>query len=340
MATKSQKIKLGVFLIASVSLFILSLVLITGMEMWEDQDRYYIEFSESVSGLEIGAPVKLRGVDVGSVTDIRLDPKNVEIVKVFVSVEQGTPIKTDTKAFINMQGITGLKFIELAEGTVGADKLPPGSRIEAGQTVLEQLTGRASDIGLKVEKVLNNVLYITRPENRRKIDSILASTEKSVENLNQLSEDTSATLRETRKMVQENRKPVNELIVALNENSRRANTMMDEISATSAETRQSINQMKLGETVAGVRETNTMIQERLATLDVGNTMKQVAGALDTFRVLLTEVTETLSQNQDQFRATMYNLRMASESLKEFSRSLESKPSRLIFDEEQRERNMP
>jgi phospholipid/cholesterol/gamma-HCH transport system substrate-binding protein len=340
MATKSQKIKLGVFLIASVSLFILSLVLITGMEMWEDQDRYYIEFSESVSGLEIGAPVKLRGVDVGSVTDIRLDPKNVEIVKVFVSVEQGTPIKTDTKAFINMQGITGLKFIELAEGTVGAEKLPPGSRIEAGQTVLEQLTGRASDIGLKVEKVLNNVLYITRPENRRKIDAILASTEKSVENLNQLSEDTSATLRETRKMVQENRKPVNELIVALNENSRRANTMMDEISATSAETRQSINQMKLGETVAGVRETNTMIQERLATLDVGNTMKQVAGALDTFRVLLTEVTETLSQNQDQFRATMYNLRMASESLKEFSRSLESKPSRLIFDEEQRERNMP
>ena len=76
-----------------------------------------------------------------------------------------------------MQGITGLKFIELAEGTAGTERLPPGSRIEAGQTMLEQLTGRASDIGLKVEKVLNNVLYITRPENRRRVDSILASTD-------------------------------------------------------------------------------------------------------------------------------------------------------------------
>jgi phospholipid/cholesterol/gamma-HCH transport system substrate-binding protein len=340
MATKSQKVKLGIFLIATVVLFIVSLVLITGMEMWEDQDRYYIEFSESVSGLEIGAPVKLRGVGVGSVTDIKLDPKNVEIVKVFVSVEEGTPIKTDTKAFINMQGITGLKFIELAEGTAGAKRLPPGSRIEAGQTVLEQLTGRASDIGLKVEKVLNNVLYITRPENRRRVDSILASTDESMDNLNQLSEDTRLTLQEARKVVKENREPFNELMVSLNENSRRANTMMDEISATSAETRQTIQGMKLAETVAGVRETNTMVQKRLETLDVGGTMKQVASALDTFRVLLTEVTETLSQNQDQFRATMYNLRMASESLKEFSRSLESKPSRLIFDEEQRERNMP
>ncbi len=340
MATKSQKVKLGIFLIATVALFIVSLVLITGMEMWEDQDRYYIEFTESVSGLEVGAPVKLRGVGVGSVTQIRLDRENVEVVKVFVSVEKGTPLKTDTKAFINMQGITGLKFIELAEGTAGTERLPPGSRIEAGQTMLEQLTGRASDIGLKVEKVLNNVLYITRPENRRRVDSILASTEKSVDNLNKLSEETRATLKEARKMVRENQKPVNELIVALNETSRRANTTLDEISATSAETRRSIRAMKLGETVAGVRETNTMVQSRLESLDLGNTMKQVASALDTFRVLLTEVTETLSQNQDQFRATMYNLRMASESLKEFSRSLESKPSRLIFDEEQRERNMP
>ena len=88
MATKSQKVKLGIFLIATVALFIVSLVLITGMEMWEDQDRYYIEFTESVSGLEVGAPVKLRGVGVGSVTQIRLDRENVEIVKVFTSASK------------------------------------------------------------------------------------------------------------------------------------------------------------------------------------------------------------------------------------------------------------
>ena len=80
-----------------------------------------------------------------------------------------------------------------------------------------------------------------------------------------------------------------------------------------------------------------MVQARLESLEVGQYDEAVASAFDTFRVLLTEVTETLSQNQDQFRATMYNLRMASESLKEFSRSLESKPSRLIFDEEQPEK---
>lgn len=333
MATRSQKVKLGVFLLVSAALFVLSLVVLTGMEMWEDQDRYYIEFSESVSGLEIGAPVKLRGVDVGSVIDIRLEPENVEVVKVFISVIKGTPIKSDTKAFINMQGITGLKFIELAEGTAQARTLEPGSRIAAGRTMLEQLTGRASDIGVKVEKVLNNVLYITRPANRDRIDAILEGTEEAVGNLNTLSEDSRATLAQARSLVRETRRPLAALLEAATQTVQLADATLIDITATSSQGRDAIRAMKLGETVAGVRQTNEMVQAQLESLALGGTLDRISQALETFRVLLAEVTETLSQNQDQFRATLYNLRMASESLKEFSRALESKPSRLIFDED-------
>src|SRR5450759_194061 len=78
-----------------------------------DDVLYRIHFPDSVSGLTVGDPVKYRGVDVGTVKSMMIDPDNSRLVRVDVRLRKETPIKTDTKATLTMKGITGVNYIEL-----------------------------------------------------------------------------------------------------------------------------------------------------------------------------------------------------------------------------------
>lgn len=80
-------------------------------------DRYVAYMKESVAGLSIDSTVKYRGVDVGRVKDITLRPDNPEEVLLTLDIVRGTPIKTDTIAVLETQGLTGLATINLTGGS-------------------------------------------------------------------------------------------------------------------------------------------------------------------------------------------------------------------------------
>jgi len=75
-------------------------------------------FTGDVTGLGVGSAVRYRGVPVGTVRDIRLDPTNVEQVQVLMDVSADAPIKEDTIAQLALQGITGVAFIQLTGGQI------------------------------------------------------------------------------------------------------------------------------------------------------------------------------------------------------------------------------
>lgn len=85
--------------------------------------KYSIHFDESVLGLNIDAPVKYRGISVGKVTSLRINPANMEQVDVLVTILKTTPIKEDTIAKLTAQGITGLSYINLSMGSRNAKEL-------------------------------------------------------------------------------------------------------------------------------------------------------------------------------------------------------------------------
>jgi phospholipid/cholesterol/gamma-HCH transport system substrate-binding protein len=80
-------------------------------------DRYYVYMTESVSGLSADASVKYRGVDVGRVKEIILNPKNPEEVRLALDLVRGTPVKEDTVAVLETQGLTGLTTVNLTGGS-------------------------------------------------------------------------------------------------------------------------------------------------------------------------------------------------------------------------------
>jgi len=88
-----------------------------------DDVVYRIHFPDSVSGLAVGDSVKFRGIDVGTVKAMLVDPDNSRLVLVDVRLRKETPVKTDTRASLTMKGITGVVFVELNGGDPAAKTL-------------------------------------------------------------------------------------------------------------------------------------------------------------------------------------------------------------------------
>ncbi|MGH6915304.1 MAG: MlaD family protein, partial [Geminicoccales bacterium] len=107
-------------------------------------DAYRIAFTGSVTGLQEGSQVRYRGVPVGRVTSVRIDPDDVEDVLVTIEVARGTPIVQDTVATLELQGITGIAFVQLRGGTQGSPRLEaagggPPPLIASRPSTLERL---------------------------------------------------------------------------------------------------------------------------------------------------------------------------------------------------------
>ncbi len=92
-------------------------------------DRYYVYMTESVSGLSADASVKYHGVDVGRVKEIVLNPKNPEEVRLALDLVRGTPVKQDTVAVLETQGLTGLTTVNLLGGSHDS----PPLRVKPGE---------------------------------------------------------------------------------------------------------------------------------------------------------------------------------------------------------------
>lgn len=340
MATHAQKLKLGIFVATASVLMITTILIFAGIKIGEDRASYTIYFKESVSGLELGAPVKLRGVRVGVVQEIQVDPESVEQVKVLVALQPGTPIKTDSTAILVFQGITGLKFIEIQDGTATAGLLPRDSVIPEGKSIVTLLTGRAEDLTIKAEQVLNNIIDVTRPENRKKIDNILTETELALINFNKLSTRIVDLLDAVMVIIDDNRKPLKSAIVAVSSTAKRADGTMASVEGLVTEARTTLRGLQLETTVGDLRETNKLLQDKLLDVDLSGTIQRVAVTLGALQIALEQMSQVVGQNKEQLRATMYNIRIATESLKQFGRQVESDPSQLLFAEPPQERDIP
>jgi phospholipid/cholesterol/gamma-HCH transport system substrate-binding protein len=170
MPSKAQSIRVGLFATATLVLVAVVLIVFGGVRVWEKDDRYRVVFEGSVMGLEPGAVVYLNGIRVGTVEDVAVHKTDLRKVDVAIAVDEGTPIRTDTQAMLQYAGITGLKVIDLRDGTAAAAPLPPGSEITAGVGLLDKLEARAqaiadqsSELMKRVRALTDNLVEVTEP---------------------------------------------------------------------------------------------------------------------------------------------------------------------------------
>ncbi len=140
-------------------------------------DYYYTYFTESVSGLSVESLVKYRGVEVGRVKEISINKKNSEEVKVLLEIKKGTPIKQDTYAVLDTQGITGLKYVELKGGSKKSplviSKDGKIGTIKSKKSIMASLFDSSEVISGKINSVLHRIEVMLSDKNVKNFTAIV-----------------------------------------------------------------------------------------------------------------------------------------------------------------------
>lgn len=126
--------------------------LASGGAFKQKYDLYLAIEDESVAGLNLNAPVKYNGVEVGKVRRIDLDHDNPERVILLFAIVRGTPIKEDTVAVLKTQGLTGIAYVELSGGARDAPLL----RATAGSEY--PVIRTKPSLSARLENILTSVL--------------------------------------------------------------------------------------------------------------------------------------------------------------------------------------
>ena len=163
---------LGTLLVAGV------LWLASGGAFQKKYDLYLAIVEESVAGLNLNAPVKYNGVDVGKVKKIQLDSENPERVKLIFAIERGTPVKVDTIAVLKTQGLTGIAYVELDGGTKNAAPLLVSGNnqypiIQTKPSLSTRLENVLTTVLAKLDSTSSNIDSLLSQENRASFKSAL-----------------------------------------------------------------------------------------------------------------------------------------------------------------------
>lgn len=178
METRASHIAVGTFVLLLLLGLAGFVVWISKFQTEADLQRYDILFEESVTGLELDSNVRYRGVPVGRVRDIRIDPQNIERIRVTIEVRGDTPVKVDTKASLELQGLTGGVYVLLNEGTQGAAPLPgtreaPYPEIGSRPSNLARIFEGAPELIAKGSLLLDRVTRLFSDENEAAVKDIL-----------------------------------------------------------------------------------------------------------------------------------------------------------------------
>jgi len=178
METRASYLAVGAFVLVLVAGFV-------GFVIWlgKFQDRealafYDIRFRGSVTGLQEGGTVRYRGIPVGQVVRLRIDPEDLQLVRVTIQVDRSTPVRTDTVASLELQGVTGVSYVLLSGGSQTAAPLPqtaepPYPVIASKPSTIEQLFEGAPDLVNRLNELVANINGMLNESNREEVSRTL-----------------------------------------------------------------------------------------------------------------------------------------------------------------------
>jgi phospholipid/cholesterol/gamma-HCH transport system substrate-binding protein len=196
---------------AAVGAFVLLVTLVGALFIYWYSDsrdhksfrRYEIYFEGSVSGLERGAAVRYLGVGVGRVQQLHIDPRDAGRVQVIVDIDSSTPISEKTLAELQLQGVTGLLFIDLQQMRPNLTLPPmvPGIEypvIRSARSRFDVFLNRLPDVLASAGEVIDKAARALSDQNITAISHALANIDKASQGLPQTLRDVNALLTQLR----------------------------------------------------------------------------------------------------------------------------------------------
>jgi len=154
---------------------------------------YETYIPESVYGLSRDASVTYRGVEVGRVITIELDQKDPKRVYLLLEIREGTPVREDTIATLEVQALTGLAHVDLSGGSPGSPALEAKEGqaypvIRSKPSVLGTLDQKIDLLMAEIDEALGRWDQLLNDENQRSITELLGHLAQAAGNLSASSE--------------------------------------------------------------------------------------------------------------------------------------------------------
>jgi phospholipid/cholesterol/gamma-HCH transport system substrate-binding protein len=194
METRANYVLVGSCVLAAIASILIFIFWLGRSELSHKESTYYTYFTGSVAGLINGGPVRYRGVSIGKIGNIEIDPQNVERIRVTLLLKADAPIKTDTIASLEMAGITGGSYVELTGGTQSSPPLEPKQPgdipvIQSENSSLQSLVDDAPKLLGKLNQLADNANNILSPDNAKKLSETIDHLNSLAANLDGLGPD-------------------------------------------------------------------------------------------------------------------------------------------------------
>ena len=329
METRANHLLIGGFVLATVVAFFGFVIWMAKIEIDREFARYNIYFEGSVSGLSVAGEVCYKGIPVGTVQEIGIDPRNPNRVRVTVEVAGNTPIKEDTVAQLELQGITGVSYVQLTGGSPESPslKVPADERlrvIASRPSQFEELFAGAPELINRFIVLLSEATKVFDAQNRVAISDTLANLQLLTTTLAQRSGDIDGILTNVAKTSDEMR------LAAENVNSTMERLVVDlERVVDGADSTMSV--------VRGAVSNADAIMDsdvRLLIADLRKVTQSYARVGDQLDHVMAEnqetVTDFLGEGLYEFTRLVTEMRLMVGNLTRLADRLESDPAQFLF----------
>ena len=192
----------GLFVISGLGAGAVFLFWLTTTTGTKPTAHYTVYFEDPIDGLATGGAVRYRGVQVGKVKDIRLDPERPRLIRVDVEIDAMTPVSAATTARLKPLGITGLSFIEISTGQTDErpPDQPPGEPlpvIYASGSQLERIINDLPEVTAQTIELIARTKRLLSEQNIERVGTTLNNLKHLSTDLNGLLTEKNATLAKT-----------------------------------------------------------------------------------------------------------------------------------------------
>ncbi len=321
MEPKANYILIGAFtIVVSLALF-LFVVWLGKFSIDRDFDYYDIVFEEAITGLGQRGPVMFNGIQVGEVTDLKVDPQDPSRVVTRVRVNQGTPVRMDTRATLGFMGFTGQAYIELTGGLADSPMLKMTSErdvplIVAETSNLQSLLSSGGSVFANINDLVARLNELITPET-------MASIEQTIVNIEQVT----GSVADNRAAISTTLNNVGAASDAMQETMQRLQRLSDELLAFWA---QHGEQLGADLAASGSDVRATAAEARQLASELRSLLQRNAGAVDQFA----------NEGLTQVGPTLNDLRALVQRMESLLLKLEDNPAGYLFNGENVEPYQP
>ncbi len=178
METRANYIMVGFFVLLLAFGTLGFILWVAKFQVEQEFAHYDIVFESAVTGLREGSAVRYSGVRVGEVITVDLDPDRPTAIRVTIEVQKRTPVRADSLATLELEGLTGGRYVQLSGGSPEEPPLmpPPGrerAEIPPGTSSFEQVLEGAPEMLENVNILLLRAQALLSERNLKNVEQLI-----------------------------------------------------------------------------------------------------------------------------------------------------------------------